>query len=81
MAPKPDTVWGLMQEWEMLGDKMQHITVDNPVYLSGILLVACTLGGGLTQGTCYDNVFADVFLKNGNPPANSLLAHVDLFSW
>jgi hypothetical protein len=56
---------------------------SNALWIHFIILISCTFYKGFDlTGTCYDNVWADVWLNGGSPADDySYLAAADMFTW
>jgi hypothetical protein len=56
---------------------------SNALWIHFIILFTCTFYKGFDlTGTCYDNVWADVWLNGGSPADDySYLAAADMFTW
>jgi len=56
---------------------------SNALWIHFIILFTCTFYKGFDlSGTCYDNVWADVWLNGGSPGDDfSYLAAADMFTW
>lgn len=56
---------------------------DNALWVHFVILSACSFYKGLElSGTCYDNVWADIYLNGGSPDQKfEYLSAADMFTW
>jgi len=81
---QPKTVFRMIENFIMVDKYVKGINWLTLYHGHFWLLMLCTVSywaGDNSYPYCYDNIWADVVLENGQPPENTIYSVIDLFTW